>query len=305
VDHEQVMIPTDNENAWEIFPAKIGFDLSEDEDLVDKGLDLLGMGDKPPKSTIEYKEDAEFKEPTPLAAIVSNAQQYAANLNGCIGFSVCPYRGAKFFNEHCYKDGELRDYADWTMYVFSQKMYDDLHKAPPPPSPEPELKSEVVPAKKAPAPKEKKYKMPGLDGRKEHKIALKRMVADDLEELRTVMQIHNRRKDSEDDAKMRNFYREKYKGRYMQPSYPMYEEYGSPGNTMSPSSTMKSASSAPGTPSVRSAGSSAPSSPANWSAHDARSPGRGSTWTYQYGKDQHTHRGPPYLLNNSTSVWQR
>jgi len=33
--------------------------------------------------------------------------------------------------------------------------------------------------------------------------------------------------------------------------------------------------------------------------------GTGSSWSYQYGKEQVSHRGPPYQVNNTTAVWQR
>lgn len=33
--------------------------------------------------------------------------------------------------------------------------------------------------------------------------------------------------------------------------------------------------------------------------------GTGSSWSYQYGKDHVSHRGPPYQINNTKAVWQR
>ena len=33
--------------------------------------------------------------------------------------------------------------------------------------------------------------------------------------------------------------------------------------------------------------------------------GHGSTYQYQFGKDHHTSRGPPYHVNNTNAVWQR
>ena len=54
---------------------------------------------------------------------------------------------------------------------------------------------------------------------------------------------------------------------------------------------------------------------ATWSAQESRNiegtfsgrsvEGDGSKYIYQLGKDRHSHRGPPYHLNNSTAVWNR
>jgi len=50
-----------------------------------------------------------------------------------------------------------------------------------------------------------------------------------------------------------------------------------------------------------------PTSPgATWKVEQARDiTGSRSKYTYEIGKDHHTHRGPPYLLNNSTAVFNR
>merc|ERR1712216_197458 len=152
----------------------------------------------------------------------------------------------------------------------------------------------------------------------EQKQVLQNFIADDLAELKEVLRHHQRLQDDEEGAKMRSFYREKYKGRYMQPSYTGGFAY-----SMSPPASANSSmvdGSSPAQSPMRTPGgtrrsnNNAPHSPSSaasptrttWNAAEARSPGfGGSSYTYEYGKDQHQSRGPPYHINNSTTVFQK
>jgi len=144
--------------------------------------------------------------------------------------------------------------------------------------------------------------------------AIRANIKPEMDALQLVMRSHQRRQDTNRDAHMRNFYREKYKGRYMfamlnkqdsmlggaghyddthQHQHQHHEEFN---DTRSQASSRSSRSSQ------------MEQSQVTWSSKQARthhSRGSGSTYTYQYSKDQHLSRGPPYHVNNSTAIWQR
>merc|ERR1711907_825389 len=128
-------------------------------------------------------------------------------------------------------------------------------------------------------------KMAGV-GSPEQKAQLQSFISDDLAELKLVLRNHQRRKDDDKGASMRSFYREKYKGRYMQPSYTGGYNY-SMTPPASASSSVADGMTAQSPSNARRAQNGSPVSPSAWSAVQARSPGPGSSYTYQYGRDQH------------------
>lgn len=285
-----------------------------------------------------------WKAPTAANAVVENAMKRAVEFRDpdCVAFAVNPKVGVQFFNAKSVKQG-LAEHADWTTYVWSDELFKaDLAKkaaekeaekeqadkdkadaeALPgvtPKEPQNGNKLSVISGRDYVSREDRKNKS-SLDGRKEQKSRLKHLVENDLNELKTVLATSHRKEDDATDAAMRSFYREKYKGRYMMPcssfengvnegyeeemesAYsPTRRQLASPGG----GSSVTSGAPPSATGSQRSqASGSAPNSPSKWDAKVARSPGRGSTFVYQYAND-HDHRGPPYVFNNSSKISPR
>jgi len=316
-----------NDAAWEIHPAKTGVHKESEgwlTQVVSCAEKELGFDSSTPlpDEVILQTSEAGWTAPAAVNAIVEKAMKRAVEFRdpACVAFAVNPKVGVQFFNAKALKEG-LVENADWTTYVWSDELYEaDLAKKE---AAQPEKDTDVTKAAAVISgrdyvKREQKKKKSSLDGRKEVKSRLRGLVEHDLEELKSVLATSHRKKDDATDAAMRNFYREKYKGRYMPSStygYNGYEEemesaYGSPTQRQlgSPGggSSVASGPSQSASGSQRSkAGGSAPNSPSKWDAKTARSPGRGSTFTYQYANDQHTHRGPPYMINNSSCIVQR
>jgi len=165
------------------------------------------------------------------------------------------------------------------------------------------------------------------------KIALKALVKEEFAELQDMLLANNRRTLDATDASFQDFYRNKYRGRYIHDKQTSSASTSSQQfETLNSISIADNSSPQSGTRSTLTASQHMKSQDKNerrkwtpkteqlyynWNAYRSRGGGKGtkglgkcggggkSKYYYQMSKDHHESRGPPYHVNNTNATWQR